>query len=82
MKTLLKRLGNDWRRGWLVFAVVLLSVAAFFSWGWLAALGVAPVLLALAPCAAMCALGLCMNKMAGNSGTSASKTVERAAQGE
>lgn len=31
-------------------------------WSWLVALGIAPLLLALAPCAAMCALGLCMKE--------------------
>ena len=49
-------------------AVVL---AAVFSWGWLVAIGVAPLILAFLPCAAMCALGLCMNKTAGTTGTSA-----------
>ncbi|KGH21610.1 hypothetical protein P606_17115 [Comamonas thiooxydans] len=32
------------------------------NWGWLVAAGIAPLLLAVAPCAAMCALSLCMNK--------------------
>ena len=32
---------------------------AFFNWGWLTAIGVAPILLAVAPCGIMCALGLC-----------------------
>ena len=36
---------------------------AFFSWGWLTAIGVAPILLAVAPCGIMCALGLCMMGM-------------------
>lgn len=30
------------------------------NWGWLSAVGAAPILLSLLPCAAMCALGLCM----------------------
>jgi hypothetical protein len=30
------------------------------NWGWLTAIGLAPVLVSLAPCAAMCGLGLCM----------------------
>ena len=33
---------------------------AAFNWSWLTAVGVAPVLISLAPCAAMCALGMCM----------------------
>ncbi|SFE51961.1 hypothetical protein SAMN04488523_10812 [Sulfitobacter brevis] len=30
------------------------------NWDWLTAVGLAPLILSLAPCAAMCALGLCM----------------------
>ena len=29
------------------------------NWGWLTAIGVAPILLAMAPCGIMCALGVC-----------------------
>lgn len=29
------------------------------NWGWLTAIGVAPILLTLAPCGIMCAVGLC-----------------------
>lgn len=47
------------RRVLIVIAAVLLVAAATFNWGWLVAIGVAPLLLAMAPCAAMCALGLC-----------------------
>ena len=55
------------RRGLMVLAAIIISAGLILSWGWLAAVGIAPILLALAPCAAMCALGLCMNKMSGNS---------------
>lgn len=51
------------RRGLILLFVAALGLAMAFNWGWLAAVGIAPLLLALAPCAAMCALGLCMNKM-------------------
>lgn len=50
------------RRGWVLLALVVVGAALVLNWGWLAAIGVAPILLALAPCAAMCALGLCMGK--------------------
>lgn len=36
---------------------------AFLNWGWLTAIGAAPILLAVAPCGIMCALGLCMMGM-------------------
>ena len=55
------------RRGWIVLALVVVSAALYLHWGWLVAIGVAPLLLALAPCAAMCALGLCMSKSGGKS---------------
>lgn len=38
-------------------AVVLGGLAS--NWGWLTAIGVAPILLAMAPCGIMCALGIC-----------------------
>ena len=38
-------------------AVVIGGLA--LNWGWLTAIGVAPILLAVAPCGIMCALGLC-----------------------
>jgi hypothetical protein len=55
------------RRGLIVLAIILIAAALSLNWGWLAAAGIAPILLALAPCAVMCALGLCMNKMGGKS---------------
>lgn len=52
----------------LIAAGAAIAVAGIASnWSWLVAVGVAPVLLSLLPCAAMCALGLCMNRMTGRS---------------
>lgn len=48
------------RRWWWLAGIVVLAGVAL-GWDWLAAIGALPVLLALLPCAAMCALGLCMN---------------------
>jgi hypothetical protein len=45
------------------------------NWGWLTAIGLAPVLVSLAPCAVMCGLGLCMK---GGSGKGCSKSPEGA----
>lgn len=47
------------RRGWLVAAVALVVAGTAFNWGWLTAIGAAPLILAIAPCALMCAVGLC-----------------------
>lgn len=46
------------------------AAAAAGGWGWLVAIGIAPVLLSVLPCLVMCGLGLCMNHRArGGSGT-------------
>ena len=45
----------------------VIAVAAAWQWSWLVAIGLAPVLLSVAPCAAMCGLGLCMHRMGGRS---------------
>jgi hypothetical protein len=48
-------------------ALALLAAGFAWQWNWLVAIGVAPPLLSAAPCAAMCALGLCMHRMGGRS---------------
>lgn len=48
-------------------AVAVIGAGLALNWSWLVAAGIAPILLALAPCAAMCALGLCMRNMGGKS---------------
>jgi hypothetical protein len=50
-------------RGLIGLAIVLIVVGAAFNWSWLVAAGVAPIILATAPCLVMCALGLCMVNM-------------------
>jgi hypothetical protein len=57
-------LGN-WRL-WLVLAVAALVAGAALNWNWLVAAGIAPLLLAVLPCVAMCALGLCAHKRTKN----------------
>ncbi|WP_299823427.1 hypothetical protein [uncultured Jannaschia sp.] len=59
------------RRGLLLAAMALIGAGLFFNWGWLTAVGAAPLILSLAPCAVMCGLGLCMM---GGSKSCASKT--------
>lgn len=62
------------KRGLIVLAIASVVAGAALNWSWLVAVGIAPLLLVLAPCAAMCALGLCMKKGAGKSCSSDSKT--------
>jgi len=59
------RLGS--RRALIVLGTVAAGSGIVFGWSWLVTIGVAPILLALAPCAAMCALGVCMSRMGGKS---------------
>jgi hypothetical protein len=56
------------RRALIVIAVIALAGGLWLGWPALVAAGVAPILIALAPCAVMCALGLCMGHM-GKSGS-------------
>lgn len=53
------------RRIQLVLAAVLIGMGAWFNWDWLVAAGFAPLILAIAPCALMCLMGLCMHKSHG-----------------
>ncbi len=48
------------RRVLAIAAMALVGAGLWLNWGWVAAIGAAPLILALAPCAVMCALGLCM----------------------
>ncbi|WP_192359125.1 hypothetical protein [Mesorhizobium mediterraneum] len=59
-------------------AIIVVAGLAF-NWVWLVAAGIAPLLLSVLPCVAMCALGLCMNRMTGRSTVDVSdKAVEDA----
>jgi|SRR5579864_4625214 hypothetical protein len=60
--------------------VAILTAAASLNWGWLVAAGIAPLILAVVPCAAMCALGLCINKVGGTSCSGATKPADQASE--
>jgi hypothetical protein len=64
------------RRGLIILSVSALAVGGFLSWDWLVAVGLAPLIIAVAPCAVMCALGLCMSRMGGQSCSSQSSAAE------
>jgi hypothetical protein len=55
------------RRILFVLAGLAAVAALALSWDWLAAIGVASLLLTALPCLVMCALGLCMHRMGGRS---------------
>ncbi|KKN53757.1 hypothetical protein LCGC14_0599210 [marine sediment metagenome] len=48
------------RRVIFASAATLVGGGLALNWGWLTAVGLTPILISLAPCAAMCGLGLCM----------------------
>ena len=48
------------RREMVIVAMAIIGVGLWLNWGWLAAIGAAPLILSLAPCAAMCATGYCV----------------------
>jgi hypothetical protein len=55
------------RRGLIILSAGALVIGLALNWGWLVAAGIAPLLLGVLPCAAMCALGLCASRMIGRS---------------
>lgn len=48
------------RRGLILAAMAVITAGLWLNWGWMTAIGAAPLILALAPCAVMCGLGMCM----------------------
>lgn len=63
------------RRGLLIVAAAALVGGLSLNWSWLVAAGIAPLLIAALPCVAMCALGLCMNKMGEKSCSTSTKAL-------
>jgi len=63
------------RRGLLIVAAAALVGGLTLNWSWLVAAGIAPLLIAALPCVAMCALGLCMNKMGEKSCSTSTKAL-------
>ncbi len=57
------------RQGVIVIGLAAGALALGFSWNWLVAIGAASLILSFAPCAVMCALGICMMGRGKSSGT-------------
>jgi len=55
------------RRGVIAALMLVAGLGIGFGWSWLVAIGIAPVLVAVLPCAAMCALGFCASRLRGPS---------------
>ncbi len=67
------------RRGLLALAGLAIAAGLALNWSWLAAAGIAPILISVLPCLAMCALGLCMNRSGGKSCSTAASNSDPAA---
>lgn len=67
------------RRGVIALAAFAVVAGAALNWSWLAATGVAPLLVAVLPCAVMCGLGLCMSRVMGGSCSGARDAADSAA---
>lgn len=52
-----------WPRAWLLLGPSALAFVLWFRWDWLAAAGLAPIVVAMLPCAVMCVLGVCMHRL-------------------
>jgi len=66
--TTVQRLG-DWAlspQGLTVTGIAGVAIGLAVNWSWLVAVGLAPLILSLGPCAVMCALGLCMHMRNGS----------------
>ena len=56
----LARYGLHSRTGKLILGAGVIAGGLFLGWDWLVVAGLAPIVLGVLPCLAMCALGLCM----------------------
>lgn len=65
------------RRGLILGGLALVALGFALGWNWLTAIGVAPIIVSLAPCAAMCALGTCA-MMRGRAAAAKPETVAQA----
>ena len=64
------------RRGLLLVAFATIGGGVAANWGWMIAIGAAPIILAALPCAAMCAVGACMPMMMGRPKTKAPLVID------
>ena len=62
----------------VILARLAIAAGLALNWSWLAAAGIAPILISVLPCLAMCALGLCMNRSGGKSCSTAASNSDAA----
>jgi len=64
------------RRGWILLGLAAVAGGLAMNWGAVVALGLAPLLLGVLPCVAMCALGMCMGGGHGKCSSNQTKNTE------
>ncbi len=68
-------------RGLSILATVVVTAGVALNWSWLVEVGVAPLLLGILPCVAVCAAGVCMCKTAAKSGPAEAQTTKTIVDG-
>ena len=63
-------------------AIAGVTGGAVLGWDWLVAAGLAPLILSVLPCAAMCALGLCAMRGGGGQSCHGAGAIKRSGSGE
>ncbi len=64
-------------RSLILVAAIPVVLALVLGWPWLVSAGIISLLLAIAPCALMCALGLCMKNMSDKGCSTASQSQQK-----
>jgi len=57
-----REFGRHWltgRRGFILAGIAVVLAGLALGWNWLTTIGVAPIIVSLAPCAVMCVVGAC-----------------------
>ena len=68
------------QRSLILASMTIIGAGLYLNWGWVTAIGAAPLILALAPCAVMCGLGACVmrkSKSCDNKSTAAEPGLPR-----
>lgn len=61
-------------RNLVLVAIAVVGAGLALNWSWLTAIGAAPLILSLAPCAVMCATGYCVMCKSKSKGCDADKS--------
>jgi hypothetical protein len=67
-------------QGLTVTGIAIVAIGLVLNWSWLVAVGAAPLILSLAPCVVMCALGLCMSMRNGSHAPAGKPGIESATE--